>query len=193
MTNLSKYPVGTPELTYWMGERGIDREVLEKQYLNVMQHIEAVQEAGEKLGISAEQLSIHDLSKFSREEFGAYALHFQGGGAPKEFAFAWLHHLHANAHHPEHWRFSGEYNPNGSDAVRGCLPMPHHYLMENIADWMGASMVYAQTDDMTDWLAKNMGRMYYHPDSAASLRAELSNLGYKDVVSSHKFGSETGD
>src|SRR3972149_88807 len=70
---------------------------------SLKEHIAFVQEAGQKIGVSSEQLEIHDNSKWSDDEFAGYALHFHGGGAPDLFAKAWLHHIHYNPHHPEYW------------------------------------------------------------------------------------------
>lgn len=189
MTNLSKYPIATPDLTYWMGERGYNREILEKQYANVMQHVEAVQEAGEKLGVSAEQLEVHDLSKFSREEFGGYAMHFQGGGAPQEFARAWLHHIHHNPHHWQYWIFPDGYTPKDTNIQSGVVEMPSNYALEMIADWMGASMVYAHTDDMTQWLKGTISKITLHMNTASYVRARLNELGY-DFVYDLRFKHE---
>lgn len=189
MTWLNRYPSGIPDLTYWTKVRGIDVEILQKQYYNVIQHVEAVQEAGEKLGVSTDQLDIHDLSKFSREEFGAYALHFQGGGAPQEFACAWLHHIHTNPHHWQYWMFPDGYTPRDTSVQNGVVEMPSHFALEMLADWIGASMVYARTDDMSGWLKSNLQKIALHTNTASYVRACLEELGY-DFVNDLKFKHE---
>ena len=68
-----------------------------------------------------ELIAEHDESKFSEEEFEAYAEHFYGSKDNDfEFEQAWKHHWQNNEHHPEYWL--------GSD-------MPHIYILEMICDW----------------------------------------------------------
>ena len=52
------------------------------------------------------QLNIHDLSKYSQEEYYAYDNYFYGAETEKvkkDFDYAWLHHIHQNPHHWQHW------------------------------------------------------------------------------------------
>lgn len=75
-----------------------------------------------------EMIEEHDESKFSEEEFEAYAKKFYGkqdiNGKPLEyipgFEEAWKHHWTNNEHHPEFWL--------GED-------MPYIYILEMICDW----------------------------------------------------------
>lgn len=193
------YPDEYPSLEYLierntlLGVQMLPEDVLVRFYDTVILHISCVQEAGVKLGVSKYQLENHDLSKFHGAEFNAYARHFQGGGAPDEFALAWLHHLHANEHHPEFWQFPKEPRIKGANIACRCLPMPHRYVLEHIADLMGASKAYTGSDDMSDWLSKNMSKMYYHPETARISREELSKIGYAHIVSVNKFGHEIDD
>lgn len=125
----------------------------------------------------------HDLSKYSPEEFDAYALWFYGGkGNPTEFLTAWMHHLHANDHHWEYWVTHG-FSYRGADVKNDCLYMPGLQLREMICDWMGASMAYTGSWDMTEWLKNNLGRIRLHTESAKSLRMILSIEGYELIGS----------
>jgi hypothetical protein len=71
-----------------------------------------------------ELIQEHDESKFSEEEFEAYAQHFYGANKNKkndfEFEDAWKHHWTHNEHHPEFWL--------GED-------MPLIYILEMLCDW----------------------------------------------------------
>jgi hypothetical protein len=77
----------------------------------VILHKLRVYQAGRRLGVSVWQLLVHDLSKFSRVEWGPYVASFYGpwkySERPPEvvaaFDAAWLHHQHANPHHWQHW------------------------------------------------------------------------------------------
>ena len=63
----------------------------------------------------------HDESKFSDEEFEAYAQHFYGDKKNDfEYEEAWKHHWMNNEHHPEYWL--------GED-------MPLIYILEMLCDW----------------------------------------------------------
>lgn len=187
--NLSLYPTYVPDMSYHI-EVGVPGQVLEDYYQVLMAHIMAVQNAAEKIGVSLDQAYQHDLSKFSKEEYGAYAMQFVGGGAPDAFAYAWLHHIHQNNHHWQHYVFPDGYTPKDSKVEKGVVEMPRHFALEMIADWMGASWVYAKTEDMTGWLVQNMGKMILHSATAAYVREELTKLGYGEIVTAGWFKTE---
>lgn len=144
-------------------------------------HMAFVDEAGRMLGVPVKQLEIHDNSKWSDEEFYAYVKHFEGGGAPDEFARAWLHHLHLNPHHWQHHIFPDGFTPKNSDVEQGVVQMPANYVLEMVADWMGASMAYTGSFDMTKWLIKKIPRIRVHSKTAMVLREILDSLGYADL------------
>lgn len=156
--------------------------VFQTYYQRLVAHILAVQEAAKQIGVPEEQIEIHDLSKFSREEFAAYAMHFHGGGSPDFFPGAWLHHIHNNPHHWQHWMFPDGFHLKDSEMEGGVVFMPNYYALEMIADWMGASKVYSGTNDMSDWLAKNIPKITLHSRTAEYVRQTLDALGYADIV-----------
>ena len=88
----------------------------------------------------------HDESKYSEEEFEAYAKKFYGpqdiNGKPLEyvpgFDEAWKHHWTNNEHHPEFWL--------GED-------MPYIYILEMLCDWGSFSIA---SGDM-----KELSKYYY--------------------------------
>lgn len=187
------FPRNYPKLEYLIQRNKylefdpLPEDVLSRFYHTLEAHIACVQEAGIKLGLKEEQLDTHDLSKFSQSEFGAYAKHFQGGGAPQEFAEAWLHHLHFNEHHWQHFMFPDEFSPAGTNIRRGVMPMPEKFALEMVADWMGAGKAYTDSDDMTDWLLKNVPRITLHQKTAEFVTKTLDDLGYTDVMKAKKF------
>lgn len=182
------YPEHYPNLEYMLAHRTIfgvellPEDVLTRFYDTLILHISCVQEAGVKLGVFKEQLEEHDLSKFTLTEFSAYARHFQGGGAPDEFALAWLNHLHSNKHHWQYWMFPDGFSPKGSQVEAGVMPMPEHFALEMIADWIGASKAYTDSENMSDWLWKNISRISLHSTTAKFVRETLRDLGYDDVL-----------
>lgn len=164
---------------------------VEKEFTKSLnQHISYVIEAGKKIGVHPKQLEIHDNSKWSDAEFHAYAKHFHGGGAPDLFASAWLHHIHYNPHHWQHWIFSDGYTPKNSSVENGIVQMSNIYALEMIADWMGASKAYTGSWDMKDWLWEHIPKISVHSKTAECLRRELDILGYADVVWVRKFYNE---
>lgn len=170
--------------------RQAKNEIEQKFIDSLGEHIQYVQEAGEMIGVHPELLAVHDNSKWSDAEFSRYAKHFHGGGDPDGFAYAWLHHIHNNPHHWQHWIYPDGFTPKGSEVENGVLQMPFYYAREMIADWMGASMAYTDSWDMAEWLLNNIPKIRVHSRTADFLRAELDNLGYADIVYTHKFASE---
>ena len=164
------------------------RETYEKK---LREHIAYVVEAGRRIGVSEKQLAIHDRSKWSTEEFEAYAKYFCSGAnespldssnVSDEFALAWLHHIHHNPHHWQHWIFPDRYTPKGSLIENGVIEMPKHYAREMVADWMGASKAYTGSWDMTDWFCKNAGRIRLHSKTASYIVEILTGSDMSDVI-----------
>lgn len=184
-------------------------------YLDSLQrHISAVQTAGIRLGLPFELLKKHDQSKFSQEEFMPYALNFfmeDGTPRPKpeepgskdiqieyNFTLAWLHHMHLNDHHWQHWIFPDAYSKPTLVEIDtmtedGVMKMPSQCVLEMISDWMGASYTYTGSWDMKEWLESNMPRITLHPKTAEYLRAELIRFScahYRTVVDNTSFKHE---
>ena len=159
---------------------------------SLKRHIAAVQEFGTaKMGMSHRSLATHDSSKWSEEEFEPYARHFYGGGCdPDWMAIAWLHHIHYNPHHWNHWIYSGGWVPKGADCENGVLAMPTMYAMEMIADWHGAGYAYTGDWDISKWLAENMSRITLHTKTARFVREVLDMHGYADVIYTHSWAHE---
>lgn len=87
---------------------------------------------------------LHDLSKYSPEEFWTGVRYFQGSRSPNDAerqatgcSKAWLHHKGRNKHHLEYW-----YDYRREDGVFSGLPMPLPYLIESVCDRIAASRVY---------------------------------------------------
>lgn len=172
---------------------GIDMDVARNYLEYVRRHINCVWQAEDELGLDVWDIGLHDLSKFDMAEFPGYARHFCGGGDPDGFAAAWLHHMHENAHHWQHWLFPDKFTPRGSCVVEGAVPMPEVRIREMVADWHGVELAQTGKWSITSWLAKNMSIIRLHPDSATYLRRVLANIGYADVVYTYKFAHEVKD
>lgn len=95
-----------------------------------------------KFGLYRQGL-VHDLSKFSLTEFWTSVKYYQGNRSPvnaekedKGYSEAWLHHYHRNKHH---WMYWIDFD-NKQNIVP--IKIPYNYLIESIADWIAAGIVY---------------------------------------------------
>ena len=150
---------------------------------SLVKHIRYVREAGRRLGVLPRLLEWHDQSKFSLAEFpAAVEKYHMGDPNPGRYAAAWLHHIHCNPHHWQHWIFPDGFTPKGSSVEAGVLKMPFSYILEMVADWMGSSMTYTGSWDMTEWLTQNMGRIRLHSRTAQEVRYLLAALDYPWAV-----------
>lgn len=115
------------------------------------------------------RLVVHDASKFSRAEWGAYVRKFYGGASPRDatggydpdaqgaaFKAAWKHHWESNAHHWNHW----------AEGLLSPLPMPETYAREMVADWFGAGMAQGKPD-VVGFYRANGPKMKLHPETRA--------------------------
>lgn len=88
----------------------------------------------------------HDASKSDPEEYDAYDNYFYGNKSfenTQKFNLAWLHHIHVNPHHWQHWVLINDDPKEGTI----CLDMPYNYIIEMICDWWSFSF---KTGDLTE-------------------------------------------
>lgn len=75
----------------------------------------------------------HDASKYAECEYKAYDDFFYGDDRNEKvkeaFNYAWLHHLHVNPHHWQHWIFLSD------DEGMVAMEMPNECILEMICDW----------------------------------------------------------
>ena len=90
----------------------------------------------------SQQILSHDDSKYSCEEYGAYDNYFYKNNSclnadqiEANFNKAWLHHIHDNPHHWQHWVLIED---DGDSSGIG-LDMPDYYILEMICDWWAFS------------------------------------------------------
>lgn len=108
-------------------------------------------------------LWIHDLSKFSTIEAIPYANHdFSKKEFSLDFQIAWCHHKSKNEHHPEFWL-----NPDRQGKINP-LPMSNIYILEMVADWIGAGRTYGDT--IETWLPKNFHTFKFHPETEQKVK-----------------------
>lgn len=116
----------------------------------------------------------HDWSKFLPSEWFPYVHHFYGSenraekikrdetgyykptGVSKVFDRAWLHHIHYNDHHWQHWLLVQD---EDEDKI---LQMPTNALWEMVCDWRGAGRAQGHSD-IIPWYKKHKEKMQLHP------------------------------
>ena len=93
----------------------------------------------------------HDQSKFDDEEYEAYDAYFYGGNKSyqvvQDFNKAWLHHIHNNPHHWQHWVLINDEPGEGMKI----LDMPDVYIIEMICDWWAFSWKAGKLGEIFEW------------------------------------------
>lgn len=102
---------------------------------------------------------LHDESKYSKEEYDAYDKYFYGRNRSyavvQDFNKAWLHHIHANPHHWQHWVLIND-DPNQGEII---LDMPDEYIIEMICDWWSFSWKQDKLDEIFTWYEEHKDHM----------------------------------
>lgn len=114
----------------------------------------------------------HDLSKYGADEYDAYDRHFYGSrpaGEDKDFDYAWLHHIHANPHHWQHWVLKSD------DGSEKALEMPREYVYEMIADWLSFGVAKGDLSGVFEWYEKHKG-MTLHPSTRKLVEDVLGKI-----------------
>lgn len=122
--------------------------------------------AGRRTRAPLWRLVIHDWSKMTRAEWSPYVRSFYGplprtDAVKAAFARAWLHHIHVNKHHWQHWVL---HEDSGATKV---IEMPDRFVREMVADWMGAGRAITGKWDVGSWYAKNRDVIVLHETTRA--------------------------
>lgn len=155
----------------------------------LINHINAVQKAysyltNNILHINNKELdsiiSRHDLSKYSEEEYDAYANYFYGEKNQEEFDKAWLHHQKQNPHHWQYWVLIND--EDGTYATK----MDYNYVIEMICDWWAFSWVKNQLKEIFNWYEENKSKMILHEETLKDVEHILqlikNHLEEKDAL-----------
>jgi len=140
-----------------------------------------------RVGIPFQGL-VHDLSKYSPEEFFEGVRYYQGTYSPirncknvNGYSRAWLHHKGRNKHHYEYWY---DYSLSNPTPV-----MPFKYFLELICDSMAAGMTYqgdkwTEGYELTYWhKVRDIARMDIRMKALLEhVYTEIANKGLKTVL-----------
>jgi hypothetical protein len=115
---------------------------------------------------------LHDISKFTPNEFIPYAQKFYSNKKDEitetKWKYAWLNHQHKNKHHWNYWIVNQE--------KREALPMPRKYLIEMWCDWRSFSRKWGRRvkeADLTEKMIKSEG-VILHPKTRQELEELIS-------------------
>lgn len=120
-----------------------------------------------------DQLNLHDSSKYSDEEFQAYDNYFYGKQTEEvkeKFNYAWLHHIHNNPHHWQHWVLI-----NDDDGTVG-LEMPKADVYEMICDWWAFSHKSGNLYEIFDWYKSHKKNMILHSNTKKLVEDTLEKI-----------------
>lgn len=132
---------------------------------------------------------LHDLSKYSPEEFILGIHYYQGTRSPnaaereeRGFSKAWLHHKGRNKHHYEYWV---DFTADISEGLKG-HKMPLKYVIEMMMDRIAASKTYQGSayTDASPW------EYYVHAKPYMIIAPETRDLLEKLLVMLKDEGEE---
>ena len=117
----------------------------------------------------------HDGSKYTPEEYDPYDDYFYGEKDNDAFNRAWLHHIHSNPHHWQHWVLITETDNENIFA----LEMPKEYVFEMVADWWSFSLKSSNLQEIFDWYDAHRFLIILHPHTRKLVEAILDELKEK--------------
>lgn len=124
------------------------------------------------------QVESHDSSKWGTDEFYPYAEYFYGDSKTDRvkdaFNEAWLHHLHNNPHHWQHWVLI-----NDDDGTQA-LPMPITDIIEMICDHWSFSWKTGNLYEIFKWYDEHKATMILHDDTREFYESTLDMI--KEVL-----------
>lgn len=121
-------------------------------------------------------INFHDASKYGEEEYLAYDIHFYGDTkteqSEKMYQKAWLHHIHANPHHWQHWVLIND-NPDKGEIS---LQMPYENVIEMICDWWSFSWREGKPRDIFKWYDEHKDYMKMHEETRKQINDILDKI-----------------
>lgn len=154
-------------------------------FLTITKHKILVMKNCFRVGLIKQGL-LHDLSKYSPEEFITGVKYYQGDRSPNAvereifgYSAAWLHHKGRNKHHDEYWI---DISANKEEGLVG-NKMPLNYVIEMVMDRIAACKVY-ERDHYTDgsplaYYDKTKAYIVLHPETRKLLNTILHMLKEK--------------
>lgn len=148
----------------------------------ILQHKWYVFQAGLVVGAPIWRLIIHDWSKFLPSEWKPYAYTFRNAdgslrdykryGRHEGFTRAVGLHKKRNKHHYDYWVCF-----HGKKHTLYALEMPDKYILEMVADWMGAGKaITGSWDDIFGWYEDNKEDMVLGKETRRKVELLIQQL-----------------
>mgnify|MGYP007069858149 CR=1 FL=1 len=131
------------------------------------------------------QIKSHDWSKRTEEEYGAYDAYFYGTGsgpagkAPevqRAFDRAWLHHIHNNLHHWQHWVLIDDEGDNSNGDKYKPLDIPNECIIEMICDWWSFSWKKGDLREIFNWWDEHLDKVIMTDSSREKVEGLLAMI-----------------
>ena len=121
----------------------------------------------------------HDRSKYDPEEYEAYDNYFYGRSRSysvvRDFNRAWLHHIHKNPHHWQHWVLIHD-EPEEADTA---IDMSREYIIEMICDWWSFSWNTGNLYEIFDWYEKHKDYIFVSDETNQYMQYLLNAIKEK--------------
>lgn len=121
----------------------------------------------------------HDRSKYEAEEYDAYDKYFYGGSRSyavvRNFNLAWLHHIHTNPHHWQHWVLINDDSDIGIQA----LDIPNSFIIEMICDWWSFSWTKGNLFKIFEWYDSHKNYMMLSEKTRRFVESYLEKIKSK--------------
>ena len=104
----------------------------------------------------------HDASKYEEAEYDPYDAYFYGEKDEDAFNRAWLHHIHNNPHHWQHWLLMNDDGKYRDPDKVIPLEMPKSYALEMVADWWSFSWRTGNLEEVFDWYKEHRDNIILH-------------------------------
>lgn len=121
----------------------------------------------------------HDASKNDPEEYDAYDNYFYGRNRSfavvEYFNKAWLHHIHNNPHHWQHWVLINDEAKEGTT----CIEMPYPYVIEMICDWWAFSWSKNNLFEIFRWYEDHKDHIKLHDRTRKIVEGTLNKIKLK--------------
>lgn len=159
-------------------------EYLDEHKANVIKGFEWLKENlpeifEDDLDIYEEHMKRHDLSKYVQDEYDPYDKYFYGKNKSFEvvenFNKAWLHHIHNNRHHWQHWVLIND-DPDKGEII---LDMPELCIIEMICDWWSFSWKQGKLDEIFKWYDEHSNYMKLSKSTRGKVNHILSKIQLK--------------
>ena len=163
----------------------IKMKIIWSHFKTITEHKLLVMKYCFKVGLYKQGL-LHDLSKYSPEEFWTGVYYYQGNRSPNAaerevhgFSKAWLHHKGRNKHHFEYWI---DFSIKKDDGLVG-HKMPLNYVIEMVMDRIAASRIYKGKDytdrSALEYYQREKNFIVINPETRKLLERLLSMLAEK--------------